>query len=323
MSKIKLNLPAEWKPISISKIEDTGPVDWIWKGYLAKGGLTLLSGIWKGGKTTLLSLLCKGLTTDEKVVIGTPIRKARTLVVTEEKQGRWYNRHKIHNFGEGELYIISRPFKGVFPSFERWNALLNNLVYYAEHGGLEVVIMDTFASMYPVKSENDAAEIQRALTSFVKLQEKGVAVLLTHHVTKSSTFAAFNSRGSGNIQSPTDTNIFFSYYPKAPRGDRRRVLSAESRDDETPDELVIELSEDKTTYTTLGTVQEADTEAQEGRVSSILPLEPPGLTLEEIMRRTGGKKTRTRDLLNRMVEDETICCSKGGVRGKPKKYWLI
>jgi hypothetical protein len=32
-------------------------VDWLWYGLLATGNLTLLTGLWKLGKTTLLSLL--------------------------------------------------------------------------------------------------------------------------------------------------------------------------------------------------------------------------------------------------------------------------
>ena len=31
--------------------------DWLWHGFLARANLTLLTGMWKSGKTTLLSLL--------------------------------------------------------------------------------------------------------------------------------------------------------------------------------------------------------------------------------------------------------------------------
>ena len=31
--------------------------DWLWRGYLAPGQLTLLTSLWKSGKTTLLSVL--------------------------------------------------------------------------------------------------------------------------------------------------------------------------------------------------------------------------------------------------------------------------
>jgi hypothetical protein len=34
-----------------------GPLDWVWHGFVAPGNLTLLTGPWKAGKTTLLSAL--------------------------------------------------------------------------------------------------------------------------------------------------------------------------------------------------------------------------------------------------------------------------
>jgi hypothetical protein len=33
------------------------PTDWLWHGFVARGSTTLLTGMWKAGKTTLLSLL--------------------------------------------------------------------------------------------------------------------------------------------------------------------------------------------------------------------------------------------------------------------------
>ena len=34
-----------------------GAMNWLWRGYLAPGQLTLLTSLWKSGKTTLLSIL--------------------------------------------------------------------------------------------------------------------------------------------------------------------------------------------------------------------------------------------------------------------------
>src|SRR5207248_9083231 len=38
-----------------------GPKAWLWHGYLAPGNLTLLTSLWKAGKTTLLSVLLSRL----------------------------------------------------------------------------------------------------------------------------------------------------------------------------------------------------------------------------------------------------------------------
>ena len=39
----------------------SGPMDWLWHGYLAAGQLTLLTSLWKSGKTTLLLELTRDL----------------------------------------------------------------------------------------------------------------------------------------------------------------------------------------------------------------------------------------------------------------------
>ena len=36
-------------------------IDWLWQGYLARGSLTLLTSLWKAGKTTLLTGLLQRL----------------------------------------------------------------------------------------------------------------------------------------------------------------------------------------------------------------------------------------------------------------------
>ncbi len=33
------------------------PVEWLWHGFVARGNVTLLTSLWKAGKTTLISLL--------------------------------------------------------------------------------------------------------------------------------------------------------------------------------------------------------------------------------------------------------------------------
>jgi hypothetical protein len=46
-------------PISFADFRQARPSrnNWLWHGYLAGGELTLLTSLWKSGKTTLLSVL--------------------------------------------------------------------------------------------------------------------------------------------------------------------------------------------------------------------------------------------------------------------------
>jgi hypothetical protein len=58
-------------------------MSWLWRGYLAPGQLTLLTSLWKSGKTTLLALLLSRLK-DGGELFGLSVHPARTLVLSEE-----------------------------------------------------------------------------------------------------------------------------------------------------------------------------------------------------------------------------------------------
>src|SRR5262249_51911703 len=53
-------------PIPASQLAPNGSqVDWIWPGYIAPGAVTLLTALWKSGKSTLLGHLLKAMGRDE------------------------------------------------------------------------------------------------------------------------------------------------------------------------------------------------------------------------------------------------------------------
>src|SRR5438067_11017322 len=67
------------------------PVDWLWHGYLARGNLTLLTSLWKAGKTTLVAGLLRRLG-DGGEFLGRECRPARAVVVSEESPEMWAGR---------------------------------------------------------------------------------------------------------------------------------------------------------------------------------------------------------------------------------------
>src|SRR5215468_1762642 len=62
--------------------------DWIWHGYLARGSVTLLTSLWKTGKTTLLSVLL-GRMRDGGLLAGRAVAACQAAVVTEEPLAMW------------------------------------------------------------------------------------------------------------------------------------------------------------------------------------------------------------------------------------------
>src|SRR6516162_1903965 len=84
--------------------------DWLWRGYLAPGQLTLLTSLWKSGKTTLLSVLLSRLN-EGGHLLGMPILPTKALVLSEENRDLWTSRSQRLDFGE-HINLISRPFAG-------------------------------------------------------------------------------------------------------------------------------------------------------------------------------------------------------------------
>jgi hypothetical protein len=52
-------------------------IDWLWRGYLAPGQITLLTSLWKSGKTTLLDFLL-ARQKDGRNLLGLPVRPAKS-----------------------------------------------------------------------------------------------------------------------------------------------------------------------------------------------------------------------------------------------------
>src|SRR5437016_2312248 len=80
----------ELRPADL-KTDSTGVMDWIWKGYIAGGNVTLLTSLWKSGKTTLMSVLLGRLGTGG-MMGGHAVSAGRAVVVTEEPKEAWYQR---------------------------------------------------------------------------------------------------------------------------------------------------------------------------------------------------------------------------------------
>jgi hypothetical protein len=115
-------------PIAPFRVLTLGPAgseqperQWLWRGYLAAGQLTLLTSLWKSGKTTLLSVLMTRLAAGGEL-LGLAVRPARALVISEENFALWQMRHQRLALGDN-VHLICRPLPGK-PSDADWRGLL-------------------------------------------------------------------------------------------------------------------------------------------------------------------------------------------------------
>ncbi len=267
----------EWVPVPITELGPTTPPDWIWPGYIARGHITLLTGLWKAGKSTLIGHLIHDLQAGGGLVPA-PVN-GKTLIVTEEGSSLWMRRRDDLNLG-ASVHLLVRPFKSRSSPAE-WSALIDTLAARVGSDHYSTVIFDTLASCWPVVEENDAANVMAAITPLHALTEAGAAVLLIHHPRKGDAAEGQASRGSGALPGAVDTILEFRRYSPEDHHDRRRVLRAYSRWEETPPESVLELRDDG--YFIVGDKAEVRQSDRLNILTGLIPSGGDGLTVEELL----------------------------------------
>jgi hypothetical protein len=294
---------------------------WLWHGYLNRGGLTLLSALWKSGKTTLLTFLLKALEQGGQFC-GLDITAGKVLYVTEESETRWARRRDDHGL-KGAVDFLVRPYHSR-PDFGRWEQFVRHLGKVASDFGSDLLVIDTISRFWPVKDENDASQVTAALMPLQSLGDR-LSVLPVHHNRKGDGQEATASRGSGALTAVVDTIIELRRYRPGDRKDRRRVLTAYGRWDETPDEVVIELALDGSGFTACGDRREAGRADLVETIKLILPASAPGRTAREIAEAWPGdaspKNSRLLDALNYGADTGLWQREGSGARGDPYRFW--
>lgn len=186
--------------------------DWVIEEMVYAGGLTLIAGAPKAGKSTVIADAIRNLKAGREW-IGLATRDAAVLYLTEERGIAV--RHKLGDLaidvmdsGSAALADIgkrpgaSRGFKGALVEAQFWAI--------AHPRGL--VVIDTLAIWADVEDENSASEMTRAINA-VKRAFYGTdtAVVLVHHTRKSGGMNGEAIRGSSSIQATVDMTVEVAY----------------------------------------------------------------------------------------------------------------
>lgn len=263
-------------PVPASQLGPGDAVEWIWDGYIARGYRTLLTGIWKAGKSTLLGHLLKGIGRGGDV--GGAIKQGRALLIAEESSGLWAKRRDQIGLTDS-CEFLCLPFKGR-PTFVEWRAFIKYVAGLVEDKKYDLVVFDTISILLPVVSENDAAEVNSALMPLHAITEAGAGLLLVHHPRKGDGTEGQASRGSGALPGWVDIILEFRRYDAQNNEDCRRTLKAFSRFDETPNEAVIELRDGQ--YRLVGSKSDARQGDRLEVLREIIGNNSAGMTAEEV-----------------------------------------
>lgn len=294
-------------------------------GLIRPGAVTLLTAYWKSGKTTWLSHLLANLA-PERVgnFCGLATANAPVLIITEEPADLWVEWRDRLGIGD-HTRIWVRPYWRR-PQLEDWIGFIGFLTSHVKEHRVKLVVIDPLPNFWPVADEKDPTLVGDALAPLRMLTEVGAAVLLVFHPRKADGAEGTATRGSGAIPAFMDIIVEMRRMCPMDRKDRRRIFTAYSRYRETPAELVIELTQDERSYNTQGDRAEAGSKRRTERVEAILPGEPPGLTVEEILDNwpeDDKPSKRSLELTLREGVESSRCSRTGqGKKGDPYRYWI-
>ena len=153
--------------------------DWLWRGFLAAGSVTMLSGHPFAGKSTLVCGLLQAMEAG-KPFLDRPTRAGTALLVNEEDDAPLRERARLFRlFGLTSEYV---------PRSEsvrhEWDELVELATARALAAGHHLLVIDTFPGLAGLRDEeeNDAGAIGWRMRPLQQAAARGLCVLFLHHM---------------------------------------------------------------------------------------------------------------------------------------------
>lgn len=194
--------PAVLQPRSFARLQSLpSEPDWLWRGFLAAGSLTMLAGHPFVGKSMLVSGLLPALESGQPF-LGRTTKAASALLITEEDQGSLRERaERFDLFSLRSEYLDRSSSVGY-----GWTALIADATEWALAKQHRLLVIDTFPGLAGLgdEQENDAGAITSRLQPLQVAAGAGLAVLFLHHMNNAN-----QPRGSKAFRGVVDTSIRF------------------------------------------------------------------------------------------------------------------
>lgn len=309
-------------PLEIAASTPDAP-DWLVRGIVALGAITELDGkIKSSGKTTFL-LEAVRCVLDGQPFLGQPTMTTRVVYLSEQQPGPF--REALGRAGllarGHELRIAFRGDIGA----RAWPALIERVTTDARRDGYGLLVIDTLGKLAAIREENDAGEGARIMAPLQDAAHAGLAVVVARHDRKSGGEVGESGRGSSAISGDVDI-ILALRRPEGNQPGNRRVIETLSRYSETPEKVVIELTDEG--YVLLGESEAVALADAIRFVSGLLGVEnernPFGWSMEELLTEADGDIDRSamRRALRELERRAEIVVNGRGVKGDPKRYRL-
>jgi hypothetical protein len=291
---------------------------WHVEGYLAAGAITELSGkIKAAGKTTFLTLMARAISVGDPF-LGRTTTQTRVVYLTEQPSASF--REALRRAGlldsDDVLILYWRETVGI-----GWPEVVQRAAEECQQQDANVLIVDTLPKFARLRgdAENNAGDADEAMEPLQIAANDGVAVAVARHERKAGGEVGDSGRGSTAFGGAVDIVLSL----KRPQGESRvgvRELSALSRFDETPDLLVIELTDDG--YVAHGDERSVVLADARRDAHEALPHAPEAaVTIDDLVARANGASRATvQRALDALLGDGVATRVGKGRRGDPYRY---
>lgn len=287
-------------------------IEWLWKGYIARGLVTLLQGRGKVGKTTLLEGLLRAMAQGEDF-LEQPTSGDTAVIVTEEPALIWAVREA--SFGPAPKWTLIDRTKGSRSSSTSWKDKVQLAVDAAREGDHRLIVFDSLTALSGLigtELENDAgAVLERTSVLMERVgDEPDLAILITHHLNQRG-----YARGSTAFEQEPD---IIAQLLRGKANTSFRILGEMSRLPTTPATLRGDLIQEfPWSYKLLGAGTYGN---QEAVWDALERVNGDGVTSEELVEMAVASRGRVDQLTKKWIREGKIQRLGSGKRGDPYRF---
>lgn len=291
-------------------------ITWLLDGYIPATGLIELVGAAKrAGKSTLVAHVVAAIL-DGKPILGRATTRTPVVWLTEQSSSSLRELLVRAGLEDRDDLVVLQWHEARAAS---WETIVAAAEAECERIGARLLVVDTISQWAGIRgdAENAAGSAGEAMEPLKAAADGGLAVMAVRHERKGGGAVGESGRGSSAFTGSVDVVLRLARQ-EAPVRPGVRVLSALSRFDATPDELVIELTDDGD-YIALGDAAAVAFVEARDAVLDVLP-EDDGSTLSEVLERVGGRRTTVQSALVSLIDDGRVEKVGSGRRGDPFRY---
>lgn len=296
----------------------TEKIPWVVEPYIAAGAITDISGKVKlAGKTTFALDMVRNVTQGTEFM-GWKTLKTPVVYLTEQPKVTFREAMKRAGLlGQTNFHVLFRSEAfGI-----SWYEVAGEAVRKCEAIGSKLFVTDTlpqFAGLIR-DAENDSGAALAAIEPLQMAAAREIGILTISHNRKGGGALGDSRRGSSAFAGAVDV-LCGLQRPEGNGPRNRRLLSAVSRFDGTPEELLIELREDG--FHSLGEPGEAAKKQVEQEVLVALPTsKADAIDIVALSKTTNIKRSHLQRVLEELLKNNLARSTGKGVRKDPIRYF--